>query len=55
MKSWYKQKTTWSAITTVIGAIGGVVTGTLPAVEAVQLVAPAVMAIFLRQGIESGK
>ncbi len=54
-KKWYRQKTTWTAITTVIGAVGGMVTGALPAVEAVQIIAPAVMAVFLRQGVENSK
>jgi len=54
-KPWYKQKTTWTAITTIIGSIGGVVSGTLPVVEALILIAPSVQFIFQRQATENNK
>lgn len=54
-KVWYRQKTTWTAVTTILGALGSVLTGVIAPVQAVQLAAPALMAIFLRQGIEGKK
>ena len=54
-KPWYRQKTTWTAVSTLIGAAGGIATGTIQPVDAVQLAAPAIMAIFLRQGVEYSK
>ena len=54
-KKWYQQKTTWTGIITVVGAAGGIVTGTLPMAAALQTAATAMIGIFLRQGIESAK
>lgn len=54
-KNMWKSKTFWTGVVTVIGAVGGVVTGTLPLVEAAKIAIPAVLAIFIRDGIESKK
>ena len=51
----WQQKTTWAAISSVIGAVGGVVTGVLPVAAAAQIVVTAVISIFLRQGVENLK
>jgi hypothetical protein len=52
MKSkWYSSKTNWTAITTVIGAIAGIATGTLPAVAGVQTIVGALLAAFIRDTI----
>ena len=50
-KPFYKQKTTWTAIVGIVGAIGGVVTGTLPTYEAINIIFTALVGAFLRQGI----
>lgn len=55
MKEWYQQKTTWTGIASIVGAVGGVMTGTLPMAAAVQLAVTALIGIFLRQGVESKK
>ena len=54
-KPWYKQKTTWTGIGSIVGAVGGVVTGTLPVVQAIQLGMTGLIGIFLRQGIEKNR
>lgn len=54
-KPWYKQKTTWTAIAAVVGAIGGMATGTVDPVTGVQSVIGALGMIFMRQGIEKIK
>jgi hypothetical protein len=54
-KKWYKQKTTWTGIATIAGAIGGLFTGGLTAVPALQTVAVGLIGIFLRQGVEGLK
>jgi len=48
-KSWYQQKTTWAAITGIIGAVAGVVTGEITPVIAAQTALGCLLAIFLRQ------
>ena len=52
---WYKQKTTWTAIAAVVGAVGGMLTGTVDPVTGVQSIIGAMGLTFLRQGIEGGK
>ena len=54
-KKWYKQKTTLTAIAAVIGAVGGMLTGTVDPVTGVQSIIGAMGLTFLRQGIEGGK
>jgi hypothetical protein len=55
-KKWYEQKTTWTALAGVIGAVGGVLTGTIAIPMALQTVIGCVGLVFLRQGVEkSGK
>lgn len=51
MKPWYRQKTTWTGIVTLVGTIAGFMTGTLPAGAALQTAATALIGIFLRQGV----
>jgi len=50
-KKWYKQKTTITAIGGILGAVGGYMTGALPAYEAINIVFTALVGAFLRQGI----
>jgi len=52
---WYKQKTTWTAVAGVVGAVGAYVTGALTLAEAVGAAWAAAMVIFARQGIEKSK
>lgn len=52
---WYRQKTTWTGIAGVIAAVGGVMTGTLSPVEAVQIGLTSLIGIFLRQGISKAE
>ncbi len=54
-KEWYNQKTTWTAIVGIIGAAAGFFTGVMPAPIAIQTVIGSLLAIFMRQGIESAK
>lgn len=55
MLSWYKQKTTWVGIATIVGAVGGFFTGTLELAATIELVVTALIGIFLRQGVEKTK
>ena len=55
MIKWYQQKTTWTAIAGVIGAIGGVLTGALAIPAALQTIVGCVGLVFLRQGVEKSK
>jgi len=52
---WYKQKTTWTAIAAVVGAVGGMLTGTVDPVTGIQSIVGAMGITFLRQGIENSK
>lgn len=49
---WYKQKTTWSGLLALVGAAAGFLTGSTSLIESINIAVPAVLAIFLRQGIE---
>ena len=51
MKQFYKQKTFWAGIAALIAGVGGYLTGTMPPNVAWQTTLTALMAIFLRQGI----
>jgi len=51
IKQMLKQKTTWTGIIAVVGAIAGVATGTLPISMAIQTAITGLIGIFLRQGI----
>ncbi len=46
-----KSKTVWTAITAILGAIGGYFTGDLELGEMLQLVVTSGLAVFLRHGI----
>ena len=48
-KPWYKQKTTWTGILAVIGAIGANQTGDLSTAQAFQTAIIGLIGIFLRQ------
>ena len=48
-KPWWQQKTTWAAVTGIIGAIAGAATGEMTVVAAAQTILGCVVAIFLRQ------
>jgi VIT1/CCC1 family predicted Fe2+/Mn2+ transporter len=52
-KEMWKSKTFWTGIVSIVGAIGGVVTGTLPVAMAIQTGVTALLAIFIRDGIAS--
>ena len=52
---WYKQKTTWTAIAAVVGAVGGMLTGMVDPVTGIQSIVGAMGITFLRQGIENSK
>lgn len=49
--NWYKSKTNWTAITTVIGAIAGVATGVVPMIAGVQTAIGAMLAVCVRDTI----
>ena len=49
--SMWKSKTLWTGIVSIVGAFGGVVTGTLPVAAAIQTSVTALLAIFIRDGI----
>jgi len=55
MLPWYKQKTTWSGIGAIIVAVGGIVSGTIEVQTAIEMIVTALLAIFLRQGVEKSK
>jgi|GEM_PF-1314349 len=46
-----KTKTFWAAMTAIVASLEQVVTGQMNVVEGVQLVLPAVLALFLRDGM----
>ena len=52
---WYRQKTTWVGVAAIVGAAGGLATGTLQAAAAIQMVVTGLIGIFLRQGVEKTK
>lgn len=55
MQKWYKQKTTWVAISTIIGALAGGFTGTVDWGTAAQTISLALIGLFLRQGVAKVK
>ena len=48
-----KSKTFWAGVMSIVGAVGGAATGTLPVAFAVQTSITALLAIFIRDGIAS--
>lgn len=52
---WYKQKTTWAGLASVLSGVGGLVTGSVDPNTAVPLIATGLIGIFLRQGIAKGQ
>lgn len=51
----YEQKTIWACIATIIVAVAGIISGTLDTQTAVQMITAAIIAIFMRLGIEKTK
>jgi hypothetical protein len=51
MNETLKQKTTWTGIIAVIGAIGGFLSGEIILTDAIQIALTGLIGIFLRQGI----
>jgi hypothetical protein len=49
---WYQQKTTWTAVTAVIGAIAAYFTNEISLVAALGTILAALAVVFGRQGIE---
>lgn len=54
-KEWFRSKTVWTGIGTIVGAIGGFLTGEVPLNATLSIGMSALMMIFLRTGIESTK
>jgi len=54
-KPWYKQKTTQTAILTIIGNVIGIATGTISAEIALPIIGLSVQQVFHRQATESKK
>jgi hypothetical protein len=52
MTPWYKQKTTWTAITGAVAAIGGYLTGECSMMVCIGSCFGALAVIFGRQGVE---
>lgn len=50
-KSMLKSKTFWTGVLSIVGAIGGVVTGTIPVIVGIQTGITALLAIFIRDGM----
>ena len=50
-KSMLKSKTFWTGMVSIVGAVGGIVTGTLPVAAGIQTGITALLAIFIRDGI----
>jgi hypothetical protein len=46
-----RTKTFWASLATILGAVGGAASGQMAILDAVQLAAPAVLAMCLRDGI----
>lgn len=49
MKQWYKQKTTWSAISTILLCVAGVVSGKASVDVAIGIASISITQIFQRQ------
>lgn len=52
---WWKQKTTWTGIITMVTAAGGYCTDEISLAAALTTVSGCLIAIFLRQGVEKSK
>lgn len=55
MIPWYRQKTTWTCIAAIVGAVGAYLTGEITLFACLQAVLIAIGGIFLRQGVEKSK
>lgn len=47
----FKRKTTWTALLTIFGAVGGALTGTVSIPEAAQLAVTAILGLTIRSAI----
>lgn len=54
-KKWYQQRTTWTGISGILGAVAGVMTGVMTWPVALPTLVTGFAAIFLRQGVENLK
>ena len=54
-KPWYRSKTVWAGIASVLSGVSGYATGEMGAPQALQLVFTGLIAVFLRSGIGLGK
>jgi len=54
-KRWFKQRTTWTGISGILGAVAGVATGVMTLPVALPTIITGLVAIFLRQGVENLK
>ena len=52
---WWKQKTTLTGVATILGAGAALITGTVALAPGLTTIAGALIAIFLRQGVEKAK
>jgi len=55
MKKWYRQKTTWTGITMIVGGIQGLVLQTVSPEVSLMGIFNGLLFIFLRQGVEKVK
>lgn len=54
-KPWYRQKTTWTGVSAIVGAAAAFATGGIDLGPAIQLAITGLIGIFLRQGVENAK
>lgn len=54
-KKWYRQKTTWTGLGGIVGAVAGIATGAMTLPVALPSLITSLAAIFLRQGVENLK
>jgi hypothetical protein len=54
-KPWYRSKTVWAGIGSVLSGVSGYATGEVSAPSALQMIFTGLIAIFLRAGIGLGK
>ena len=50
-KSWYKSKTVWTAVVAIVTGAAGYFTDEMTAQQTLQIVATAMMGMFIRSGI----
>ena len=50
-KKFYRSKTFWTTVATAAGTIGALVAGEVNAVQAAQILVPALVGLFIRDGV----